>query len=92
MQFEWDENKNKSNIKKHKVRFEDAVPVFFDKNAVTFEDNRFDYPDGQRMIIIGANSIDVLYVAYAELESDTVRIISVRPADSTDMRIYRRGY
>lgn len=44
------------------------------------------------MVIIGANNANVLYVAYAELEADTVRIISVRPADSNDMRIYRRGY
>ncbi len=92
MDFEWDENKNQQNIKKHKVRFEDAIPVFFDENAVSFEDNRYNYPDGQRMVIIGANNANVLYVAYAELEADTVRIISVRPADSNDIRIYRRGY
>ena len=55
MEFVWDENKNRSNLKKHKIAFEDAIPVFFDEHAIAFEDDRFDYQDGQRMIIIGAN-------------------------------------
>ena len=40
MQFEWDESKNKNNIKKHSVCFEDAIPVFFDEKALSFEDSR----------------------------------------------------
>ncbi|MDD6152955.1 MAG: BrnT family toxin, partial [Elusimicrobia bacterium] len=30
IRFEWDENKNKINIKKHKVSFEEAKTVFYD--------------------------------------------------------------
>jgi hypothetical protein len=30
--FEWDENKNTSNKKKHRVSFEDATDVFNDKD------------------------------------------------------------
>ena len=29
MKFEWDENKNIENIKKHKVSFEEASTIFF---------------------------------------------------------------
>lgn len=33
--FEWDINKNKSNIEKHGIAFEDASRVFDDDNALT---------------------------------------------------------
>jgi len=92
MEFEWDEDKNKKNFRKHKVKFEDGIPVFFDEHAVSYEDNRYDYPDGQRMVIIGANLNNLLYVAYAEIDNDTIRFISVRPAEPPDIRRYQRGY
>ena len=34
MKFEWDEEKNKLNIRKHRVSFEEAETVFEDKYAV----------------------------------------------------------
>ena len=54
MEFEWDENKNRDNIKKHDIDFEDAIPVFFDEKAVSYEDDRYVYEDGQRMIVISS--------------------------------------
>ena len=30
IQFEWDNNKNAINIKKHKISFEEASTVFYD--------------------------------------------------------------
>ena len=38
MTFEWDENKNSENIRKHKVSFEKAQDAFFDVNRVILED------------------------------------------------------
>lgn len=91
MNFEWDDEKNKKNFKKHKVTFEDAIPVFFDERAISFEDTRFDYKDGQRLVIIGANESSVLYVAYAEIDDDVVRIISARPAEPPEIKLYKQG-
>ena len=34
IRFEWDENKNKINKKKHGLSFEEAVEVFGDENAI----------------------------------------------------------
>ncbi len=31
--FQWDKNKNNTNIKKHNVSFEEAKTVFYDENA-----------------------------------------------------------
>ena len=36
--FEWDDVKNKINLKKHSVSFEEAQTVFFDDNAIEFDD------------------------------------------------------
>ncbi len=37
MNFEWNENKRRSNLLKHRVDFADAVGVFYDDNALTVE-------------------------------------------------------
>lgn len=38
MRFEWDEQKNELNLKRHKIRFETAVLVFEDPQAITLRD------------------------------------------------------
>jgi len=37
--FEWDENKNRTNIKKHKVSFHEAKSVFNDPEALVIFDH-----------------------------------------------------
>lgn len=34
--FEWDDNKNETNKRKHKVSFEESKEVFEDKDAIEF--------------------------------------------------------
>ena len=36
--FEWDDAKNKINLKKHGISFNEAQTVFFDDNAIEFDD------------------------------------------------------
>ena len=38
LRFEWDERKNKGNIRKHGVAFEEARTAFYDENAIQFFD------------------------------------------------------
>jgi uncharacterized DUF497 family protein len=52
MRFEWDENKNRLNLRKHDVRFETAVLVFDDPYAITQRDRTFD--GEERWIMVGA--------------------------------------
>ena len=52
MEFEWDENKNISNTKKHGITFDEAQSVFEYLSAVILEDNRFDYGES-RFLIMG---------------------------------------
>ncbi len=40
MFFEWDEEKNRANIVKHKIDFETAALVFGDENRIEFYDEK----------------------------------------------------
>jgi uncharacterized DUF497 family protein len=51
MKYEWDEAKNRTNLAKHGLSFEDAEQVFAGP-CVTFEDDRFVYGE-ERLITLG---------------------------------------
>jgi len=53
MHVEWNENKNKENIKKHGISFEEAKDVFDDPFHISTMDRRFDYFE-ERWITIGS--------------------------------------
>lgn len=78
LRFEWDENKNLKNIKKHKVSFKEASTIFADEHLVIFEDVKHSL-DEERFIAIGRSLKDnILFVCYCERENDIIRIISAR--------------
>ena len=52
MKFEWDENKNKVNIKKHGIGFAEASSVFYDDNAILFDDPDHSKNE-ERFLLIG---------------------------------------
>ena len=64
MIFEWDENKNKVNINKHGNSFAEASSVFYDDNAILFDDSDHS-KDEERFLIIGMSiSTRVLIVSH----------------------------
>lgn len=83
MEFEWDENKRKTNIAKHGIDFIDAQKIF-DYDTVTIEDNRF---GEQRFIAIGLLNGKTIVVVYTE-RSNIIRIISARKATKNEQQIY----
>ena len=79
MQFVWDPEKARLNYRKHKVPFEEAVTVFYDPLAATFEDP--DHSVGERRLItIGFSSGGRLVVVSHAERGKALRIISARPA------------
>ena len=87
MQFEWDEEKRQSNLRKHGVNFADAVEVLFDELAITIEDP--DHHDEQRFITIGTDTkTRVLVVIYAYQGKNAIRMISARQADRRERQQY----
>ena len=91
MKFEWDENKDKENYRKHGIRFEQVIPAFYDDHALYYEDDTAAYGE-QRMILLGASQDRVLLIVYVEIEGDSIRLISARKAESPEIRTYRRGH
>ena len=43
MEFEWDPHKAESNLRKHRISFEDAIQVFLDPNRIETFDAREAY-------------------------------------------------
>lgn len=77
MRFEWDEEKNGENIRKHELDFADAWEVF-DAPMLTNLDNREDYGE-ERWVGIGFLKNFVVVVVYTET-GDVIRVISLRKA------------
>ena len=89
MQFEWDENKNQVNIAKHGISFLEASTVFYDENAVLFDD-----PDNSeqedRFLIMGfSQKARICIVSHCYRGDDEViRIISARKATIREAEAY----
>ena len=85
--FEWDEEKAKENVGKHKVSFEEAKTVFNDPFLVTFPDPGH-YGGERRYINIGVSSQGrTLVLVHTERGSD-IRIISCRKATAKERGAY----
>lgn len=89
IKFEWDNNKNEINKKKHKVSFEEARTVFYDPEALVIDDPEHSEQE-DRFIILGlSKKTNLLVVCHCYRESDSViRIISARKATTTETKYY----
>ena len=91
LKLEWDPVKEKANIKKHKVSFDDARTAFYDEYAIQFYDP--DHSEAEdRFILLGTNhKLDTLIVCHCFRKSEQIiRIISARKADPDERRNYWR--
>ena len=87
MKCAWDEAKNRKNLAKHGLSFEDAEAVFSGP-CVTFEDDRFDYGE-ERLITLGLLAGRLVVIAHAPRDGGT-RIISMRKANRREQKIYQK--
>ena len=87
--FEWDENKNTINKKKHQVSFEEAETVFYDDNALLIPDPEHSM-DEERFVLLGFSyRARLLIVCHCYRQSENViRIISARRATAQETRQY----
>ena len=99
--FVWDENKAITNWKKHRVTFDTAIDVFYDRNAVILPDIKHS-DEEDREIIIGTardfiTHVRILFVVFIERVRDdnpegrVYRIISARDATKKEAKIYERN-
>ena len=73
MRFEWDEDKARANVQKHGVSFEEARTVFFEEDALLYDDPDHS-ADEDRFLLVGPSAM--------------LRIISARRATRRERRSY----
>ncbi len=86
MRFEWDEDKRRTNLRKHGFDFRDAWKVF-ETPMLVAPDDRQDYGE-DRWIGIGMLETRVVVVVFTERGEDTLRIISMMKAVSDERERY----
>ena len=95
MEFEWDDQKNRANIAKHGIDFEQAKAVFDDPYLVTRIDDRFEYGEvrevsiGQMPLVTQGQAL-IVVVVHTERDGIT-RLISARKATKQERRLYEEG-
>ncbi|EAH8851045.1 TPA: BrnT family toxin [Campylobacter lari] len=89
MNYEWDEVKERLNIAKHNVDFNEAKSVFADEyGLVVFDEDHSD--DEERFYLLGvSNKERILLVVHCYREGDTIRIISARKATAKEKKQYK---
>ncbi len=87
LNFEWNEEKARANLKKHRVSFDETISVFDDPRLITFLD-LFHSESEERYLSIGISSQGrVLIVAHTDRQG-RIRIISCRKATTSERRQY----
>ena len=88
MQFEWDDVKAETNLKKHGVSFAEAETVFGDSLARIFDDEEHSFDERRNGIFGHSTANRLLIISFTERENDRVRIISARETTPLERRKY----
>jgi len=92
--FEWDHEKAKSNLRKHRISFQRAAAVFLDPFAISLFDEEHSR-DEERWVTLGKDNNEVLLVVAHTFKkiyskSCTIRIISARKATKRERYHYEQ--
>jgi uncharacterized DUF497 family protein len=90
IEFTWDDNKDRENIKDHSVSFDEAETVFYDPNAKIIYDPDHSREE-DRFIIVGLNkALNLLIACHCHKEKEEqIRIFSARKATKVEKKQYR---
>ena len=85
--MEWDEDKNRANIRRHRINFADVHPVFDGPMYVTL-DTRRHYGE-ERQVGIGFLHAAVIVVVFVAKADGTIRLTSARKADKHEREKFK---
>jgi uncharacterized DUF497 family protein len=90
LRFEWDEDKDEINRRKHLIGFETAKLVFDDLNCLTFVERVEDGEERWHAIglLDGTSMITVVHTYRSEGLDEIIRIVSARRADAKERKLY----
>ena len=86
----WSKKKNRLNIHKHRVDFDEAQTIFEDSLHATMDDPDHSL-DEQRFITIGTSEQNRLLIVVHTLDDDRIRIISARKPTRRERLDYEEG-
>lgn len=87
MTLEWDPQKARSNLRKHRVSFEEAATALSDPLAATGSDPDHSGAESRYITFDMSERGRLLVVAHTE-QGDTIRITSARQASRREHRVY----
>ena len=87
--FEWDEEKANSNLKKHKISFEEGKTILDDPFLLTFPDLEHSEFE-ERYINIGTSVRGRILILIHTERGENIRIINCRKATSTERKAYEK--
>ena len=93
--FEWDVNKARTNLSKHKISFEGATSIFRDEKAISISDEVHSKEE-ERWLTIGMDEVTrtiVVIHTYMSIDKNNcnIRLISARKATKKEQKFYREG-
>ena len=91
LEFQWDNQKAKENLRKHSNSFEEARTVFSDFLSLTIPDPIHSKAE-ERLVTIGYSEKQRLLVVVHTERDDDIRIISARKAASYERKTYESRY
>jgi uncharacterized protein len=91
MTFEWDENKNATNQRKHGVSFEESQTVFYDEHALLEYDENHSLDEDRFRILGSSEKGNILLVVHCVRCETVIRIISARKATANERAGYERS-
>jgi uncharacterized protein len=86
MKYEWDDEKAELNLRKHGIRFQDAVKAFEDPNGVELLDEDHSKTEVRFQLIAIADGTVLLRIFTERI--DAIRLISARRAGRRELEIY----
>jgi uncharacterized DUF497 family protein len=93
LRFEWDQEKNVRNERKHGGSFEEAQTVFVDEHALLIPDPDHS-ADEERLILLGVSAVlRMLVVCHCYRSGgDVIRFVSARKANQAERHAYHRRW
>jgi uncharacterized DUF497 family protein len=88
LEFEWDEAKARTNLKKHRVSFLTGAAIF-SKELLERIDDREDYGE-LRWVALGSVDGQIYRVVFTRRGENRIRLISAQKASRDEREIYYR--
>ena len=89
LEFEWDSEKARRNLRKHSVTFREGMMVFNDEFALTYSDDAHSRHE-QRFLTLGLSDVGRVLVISHTMVGEKVRLISARKATRRERELYEK--